>query len=409
MNKKLSIEKNFINALVTLATITFCACNNQATKENPITDNLDSLHFTVETAPEWDALFKRQHGWFGGDGIFSIPLNGKENVYADDSSKTLILFSDTVIGDIINDSLQNNFSFVRNSVAILKGKDPVDSNIHFYWAEERQRPATMFVPKIAGVMPTDAYWNGDGFVNTATDSSINFFAFLIRQTKYGLGFAEAANAMIKIDKTSKPPYSNYKQTQTPFFLKPSVDTAYDYGSYGSGILVNTKAAGVPDPDGYVYVYGMQGQKKNVLVARVLPVEFDQFDKWKFYDGKEWNADIDKSAAITDSASNELSVSPLPDGRYAMIFQVNGISPYVGLRLGKTPYGPFGKVIKIWNCDDVLKTSKNFITYNAKAHPSLSKPGELLISYNVNSTDFFNDIRIYPNLYRPRFIRLKLLP
>jgi hypothetical protein len=41
----------------------------------------------------------------------------------------------------------------------------------------------------------------------------------------------------------------------------------------------------------------------------------------------------------------LSVSPLPDGRYAMVFQVNGISSYVGLRLGKTPYGPFGKVIK----------------------------------------------------------------
>jgi hypothetical protein len=154
---------------------------------------------------------------------------------------------------------------------------------------------------------------------------------------------------------------------------------------------------------------MKGQKKDVLVARVSPSEFDQFDKWKFYDGKEWNTDISKSASITDSASNELSVSVLPDGRYAMIFQVNGISNYVGLRLGKTPYGPFGKVIKIWNCDDVLKTSKNFITYNAKAHPSLSKPGELLISYNVNSTDFFNEIKTYPDLYRPRFIRLKLLP
>jgi hypothetical protein len=43
----------------------------------------------------------------------------------------------------------------------------------------------------------------------------------------------------------------------------------------------------------------------VLVARVLPTEFDQIDKWKFYDGKEWNIDINRSAAITDSASNEL--------------------------------------------------------------------------------------------------------
>jgi hypothetical protein len=409
MYQKLSIEKKIIDALLTIATVTFCACNNPATKENPITDSLDSLHFTVESAPEWDTLFKRQHGWFGGDGAYSIPLNGKENVYAGENSETLFLFSDTVIGDIINDSLQNDFSFVRNSVAVLKGKEPVDSNIHFYWTKENEKPATMFVPKVADVIPTDAYWMGDGFVNTEVDSSLNFFAFLIRQTKYGLGFTEAGNTMIKVLKNSMPPYDNYEQTRTPFFIKPSVDTGYDYGSYGSGILVNTKAAGVPHSDGYVYIYGMRGKEKNVLVARVLPADFDQFDKWKFFDGKEWNNDINKSAPITDSASNELSVSALPDGRYAMVFQVNGISSYVGLRLGKTPYGPFGKVIKIWNCDDVLKTSKNFIVYNAKAHPSLSKPGELLISYNVNSTDFFNDIKIYPDLYRPRFIRLKLLP
>lgn len=409
MSQKLSIEKNFINVVLIVWMINFCACNNSATTKARAIDNLDSLHFTVEAAPEWDALFKRQHGWFGGDGIFSIPLNGKENVYADDSSETLILFSDTVIGDIINDSLQPGFSFVRNSVALLKGKDPIEKNIRFYWATEKEKPATMFVPKIASAIPSDAYWNGDGFVNTQTGSSLNFFAFLIRQINAGLGFTEAGNVMINVSRNSKPPYSNYTQTQTPFFIKPSADTAYDYGSYGSGILVNTIAAGVPNGDGYIYVYGLQGKEKNVLVARVLPKEFNAFGKWRFFDGKEWNADVNKSSAITDSASNELSVSPLPDGRYAMVFQVNGISNYVGLRLGKTPYGPFGKVIKVWNCDSVLKTSKNFITYNAKAHPSLSKPGELLISYNVNSTDFFRELQIFPDLYRPRFIKLKILP
>jgi hypothetical protein len=41
---------------------------------------------------------------------------------------------------------------VRNSVAIFKGKDPIDSNMHFYWTEEKQKPSTMFVPKIAGIV-----------------------------------------------------------------------------------------------------------------------------------------------------------------------------------------------------------------------------------------------------------------
>lgn len=385
------------------------SCNNATIKAVTVTDNLDSLKFTVEEAPEWTALFKRQHGWFGADGVYSIPMNGVDTFKANDTSETIILFSDTVIGDIINDSLQEGYSFIRNSIGLLNGNKPEEKNISFKWAEDKAKPATVFVPTIPAALPTDVYWLGDGFVNTATDSSLFIFAFLIRQTKTSLGFAEAGNVLIEIPKGSKPPYTNYTQTATPFFIKPSTDTSYDYGSFGSGIFVNTAAAGAPNPDGYVYVYGMRGQKKNVMVARVLPASFKQFDQWRFFDGKEWNPDINRSANITDSASNELSVTPLPDGRYVMVFQVNGISSYVGLRLGKTPYGPFGKVINLWNCNDIKKVSKNLMAYNAKAHPHLSKPGELLISYNVNSFDFFNEIKLYPDLYRPRFIKLKLLP
>jgi hypothetical protein len=110
------------------------------------------------------------------------------------------------------------------------------------------------------------------------------------------------------------------------------------------------------------------------------------------------------ANIAGRASNELSLTPLPDGRYALVFQVDGMSSSVGLRLGLSPTGPFGPVIQLWECPEV-KENKRYFTYNAKAHPNLSGPGELLISYNVNSFDFFNQIKINPNLYRPRFIKI----
>jgi hypothetical protein len=45
-----------VQTLFAIATIIFCACNNSTKTEDSITDNLDSLHFTVEAAPEWDAL-----------------------------------------------------------------------------------------------------------------------------------------------------------------------------------------------------------------------------------------------------------------------------------------------------------------------------------------------------------------
>lgn len=411
MQKKYCIQKGLFKIAGLLGLLFFAACNTNSASQADVTDNLDSLQFTVSEAPEWTALFKREHGWFGGDGIFAIPLNGVDTFVNNDTSKTLFLFGDTMIGDIIQDSLQPGFSMVRNSVAILKGKTPSPNNISFEFAkDENNQPATIFSPNLPSTIKGDIFWLGDGFVNTELDSSLFAFAYTIRNTgTTDWGFTDVGNVLIEIPKGSKPPFKEFTQTQTPFYIKGTSDSANDYASFGAGIFVNTKAAGAPNPDGFVYVYGMRGKAKNVMVARVTPKAFKQFNEWRFFDGKAWSADINAVANITDSASNELSVSPLPDGRYAMVFQVNGISDYVGLRLGKTPYGPFGKVINIWNCSDVKKISKNVFAYNAKAFPCFSKPGELLISYNVNSFDFFNEIKLYPDLYRPRFIKLKLLP
>ena len=113
----------------------------------------------------------------------------------------------------------------------------------------------------------------------------------------------------------------------------------------------------------------------------------------------------KSAHITNHVSNELSVSELPDGRFALVFQVDGISSIIGMRIGASPFGSFAPIINLYDCKQDLTSGKIF-AYNAKAHPALSKPGELLVSYNVNSFDFENDIKLYPNLYRPRFVRVK---
>jgi len=122
---------------------------------------------------------------------------------------------------------------------------------------------------------------------------------------------------------------------------------------------------------------------------------------------KWNADMQKVAYITDGVSDELSVTPLADGRYVLVFQSGGMSSTVGMRIGASPVGPFGPVIKLYECPEA-KENKNYTMYNAKAHPSLSKPGELLISYNVNAFDFWNEIQKNPTLYRPRFIKLKFL-
>ena len=86
---------------------------------------------------------------------------------------------------------------------------------------------------------------------------------------------------------------------------------------GAGILVNTKWAGALDPDGYVYVYGCIGKDKNLVVARVQPKDFENMDAWRYWNGTTWSKNKDDMKPITNAVSNELSMTPMTDGRFLL--------------------------------------------------------------------------------------------
>jgi hypothetical protein len=391
-------NKNVLSITACMMVFFSCTSNKNIAQRNT---NLTTLKFTAEEDTGWTNLFYRKHGWFGADGIFSIPVNGVDTAGA--NNETVLFFSDTMLGDIEGDSLSPGYLMIHNSAALVKGNKPDKKNTQFYWDSINGKPIGLFTPNTPNAEAKDYYWLGDGFFNKELNATY-VFAYRIRDTSNAaFGFAEVGNSLIKIPAGSKPPFKNAQQIETPLYLKGTAET---YGSFGAGIFPNTNEAGYKNADGYIYVYGVRGKAKNVMVARVKPEDFEAFDKWRFWDGSGWNADINSVANITDRASNELSVCPLPDGRYAMVFQTDGIGRDVGMRLSNHPQGPFGPIIKIWHCTEP-EIAKNFIVYNAKAHPNLSQPNELLISYNVNSFDFWNDVKIYPNLYRPRFVKIKL--
>ena len=393
--------RNIMGGII-IAVSSLSACSgNKAASGSEVAADLDSIKFTVEPAPEWTNIFKRTSGWFGGDGIFVIPQSG-----ADTTGDSLtILFSDTMIGEIVGDSLKPGFVMTHNSVATIRGREPKEENIKFHWDKKtNDAPESIFIPATPASQPGDYYWLGDGFVNPAINHNTYIFGYRVRDVKVtsGFTFEQVGNTVIILPKGSKPPYKDQRQMDVPFFKGGSDSSSV---SFGSGVFVNTAAAGALNPDGFVYVYGVGGNKKNLVVARVLPADFEAIAKWQFWDGENWVNEMEKSSDITNHVSNELSVSELPDGRFALVFQVDGISSIVGMRLGASPIGPFGPIINLYDCKRDLTSGKIF-AYNAKAHPALSKPGELLVSYNVNSFDFEKDIKIYPNLYRPRFFRVK---
>ena len=176
-------------------------------------------------------------------------------------------------------------------------------------------------------------------------------------------------------------------------------------SFGAAVLNNTTADTTTQAsDDYVYVYGVRGKSKELIAARAKPDQIENASTWKFWNGNDWVEQVRSAAAIEDSVSNELSVTPIGNNQYALVYQYAGIYPTIYAQFGPSPVGPFGPRRKVWDTTTDIKDPDLF-TYNAKAHPAISKSGELLVSYNVNSFKFFDVIERMPDLYRPRFIRI----
>ncbi|MFC5410632.1 DUF4185 domain-containing protein [Larkinella bovis] len=365
---------------------------------------VNATEFTVEPAPEWTHLFLRKSGWFGGDGIYAIPFSGKD---AEPGDSLLFVFSDTMIGEIAGGQLKPGSVMVNNSVAVLKGNTPDSTLIAFKTARTKEGYKAVFAPKTGQPDPNTYFWLGDGFVNPDANQDLFLFAYKMTNThdQSGFPFKETGNTLIRVPRNSRFPYTDHQQIDLPFnHYTPGEETI----SFGAGIVNRAPSAGEAEPDGFVYVYGIQGANKKLVAARVKPDRIASFDQWRFWDGTTWSDDPKSVVALSDSVSNEMSVSRLSKGNYALVYQLSGIFPEICMQVGPSPVGPFGPRIILYRTTSDIK-DKDLFTYNAKAHPALSAAGELLISYNVNSFKFFDVLKREPNLYRPRFIRVKFKP
>jgi len=367
-----------------------------------ITDPPGPLVFTGEAAPDWTALMERTSGWFGADGVFSIPLDGIEDQGAE-GKHTLFIFSDTYIGEVENDVPKSGNVMVNNSTAWLRGNKPAPSSISFeYNLDDQGIPVSYFVPDNPNSTEEEYFWLGDGFINHEKDKALYLFAYHVHKTGLNVfDFEQTHVALLKVDDPSPGGIGQYEQFATDLgFIHSTGGRVY----FGSAVFVNTKEAGAPDPDGYVYIYGILEGHKSLIAARVVPGNIERFDQWTFWNGTQWVTDKEMVAPITDGLSNELSVTPTSDGRYLLTFTVLGISDKIGIRVGDSPVGPFGEIHEVYTCPEYAE--KGLLPYNAKAHYHLSRPGELLVSYNTITFDFWEDIQKDATIYHPRFIRVK---
>lgn len=363
----------------------------------------------VEPERTWTDSFSRYNGWSGADGIFMAPLDGVEKQQS--SKKTLAVFGDTFIGHA--DPVRRHrktFCFANNSAAMLEGCEPDLRNLRFHVHRDvAGAPASIVKPQDAGYY----YWFQDCVV---TES--RFYAFTDNVVddpsgKEGFRFRLTGVDRVAFDiRQGEVDFDSPQLCHTPFWR--TRDGLY----FGCSILPNTKEAQMPFADGYIYVYGLlptEDGSHALCVMRVPEGFFNDFSRYEYFCGDGFGSDLEKCVPICEEGSSEMSVTPIgagkDAGKYRMTYCAGSISDTICCRIGETPWGPFGPCIPLYFTDEPLRLSaiggRRVYTYNAKAHYHVSAPGELLVSYNINTMDFESHIRNC-DIYRPRFINLRTL-
>ncbi|MEO6148613.1 MAG: DUF4185 domain-containing protein, partial [Mucilaginibacter sp.] len=168
---------------------------------------------------------------------------------------------------------------------------------------------------------------------------------------------------------------------------------------------------INDPaDKYLYTHGLKDSK--IYVARIPKSNVN--GPWQFWDGSNWQADINKIAVIANAPGFSVHFSKIK-GKYLFLsseFSMacdNGKDIYAATSNNVT--GPFTARKVIYTVDDKVNGHLPFF-YGALAHPEyINDKNELLINYSINGyapcVPGCVEGKYNPDFYRPRAIRVPL--
>jgi len=363
--------------------------------------------FTVEPANDWTALLDRTDGWIAGDGIFSYGMEGNSQQGSlCEQSKTIFTFSDSLFGGVHPDgSYKSGLVMTNHAVAVLTGNKPDQNKIQFFHNINAEgRVANLFDRN---------YWILDGIV---IDSVMYTTGIVVDLSTWDITGTWMFEMPIREEQLQ---FSETKTKPVALFDK-------------QGLYEVLFGIGICDQGDDIYVYGFRDKKgelfyrRQLVVAKVSRSMFGDISAWRFWSGNRWSesiADCNRDeAALTEAISNELSVTQMVGGRYdgkfVLVYTEGCVGPKLNFAVADKPNGKFSETTTFYECpepklfDKEIKENygQNAIvyTYNAKAHPRLSKPGELLVSYNLNTMGLKEgSIFAEKKYYFPRFVLLKL--
>lgn len=338
--------------------------------------------FTIETLPHYEKLFQPPSGWVGGDGAYSATLG---------TDRFLWLFGDTFVGEV-QGGRRVNARLVNNSIGVQTGREPRTALVAFFYQTLPDGlPAAFVQPEdgLGWIWPFHAVRTPEGL-----------YLFLVQLERAGhppfFDFRLVSNWLAHVGNPDEPPGRwVISQRKIPW--------GNESRHFGSSLLLK---------GGYCYIYGTLNERvrrlpgKHMILARAPAESIGDFNAWRFFSNGEWITEVDRASRVCEKVASEFSVSFQPGlNRYVLVYSEEGLSPNILARLSPTPYGPWSRPTRVYQCPEARRDPRVFC-YAAKAHPEIALiPEELIITYLTNSMDI-ERIGSDASLYRPRFLKIR---
>jgi Domain of unknown function (DUF5005) len=322
---------------------------------------------TVYSDLDYNDYLTRYQNWNGGDGCYSVLLP---------DGRLLWSFQDSFFGQVSADRNRTNNVMNRNA-AHLQLDTSLQSFIQLNPGQGNQSQTWIKYGNAAE--DQDWYWPGAGQVHGGKVQML-----LSHVKKTGSGTWDFAHV----------------STDLAIFDLPSMQL--NQLIKDKDVTSNYSAGSMQAPDGYTYMYSTENGflTSSMYVARVAGQ--DLTGTWEYYGQNGWSNTPVKYNVCSDISQPNVFYK---DGKYYLVSQqiIFGLDIYI--LESNSPVGPWTNKRTLYHIPD--QYSVNFISYNAFVHHALSRQGELVISYNINPTDFASNFNApgSADRYRPYFVRV----
>jgi hypothetical protein len=366
-----------VRALVILIAASGCSACGDDEPDRPT-----ELTATASRVVAADDLFHQDPRWLGGDGAYTIDLG---------ADRSLWLFGDSFIATS-DAHTRKESAFVRNSVAVMTGRDLTTATMQFAW---REAPTpTSFVPEAGERW----FWPGGG-VRLPDGPLIVFMGELRATPGEGLGFASAGFRAFRIADPGGAPLS--------WTLEPTTAAAPPWAATANVACTTT------DGDHLVAVVTSDADHSGRLARWPLATAgTGELPNPEWWTGMAWVAQSSLGGpppTVIPNGATECSLHyDEPTQTWVYLWSRGFGATTLAIRTSPALTGPWS------SDDDVLRPSEsnvsNAFVYAGKAHPQLRRvDGSIPVTFADNSftfDDLFDPARA-DTLYWPHVAHLTL--